>query len=67
MNNTKELVIFKPQAAVAQKVADEVFFRHLQGEEGEFLNRTSQTLPALIFRWVLYQDHVLDQMVFQLI
>ena len=32
MNNTKELVIFKPQAAVAQKVADEVFFRRFQGE-----------------------------------
>ena len=61
--------------------ADEVIFRHFQGEGVEFFfNRTSLTpllrflmrifwkipllaLPDLIFQWVLYQDHVLSQMV----
>ena len=47
--------LFNPQAPVTQKNADEVVFRRFQGVEF-FLNRTS-------LQWVLYQDHVLSQMV----
>ena len=62
-----------PQAPVAQKIADEV----------ASLNRTSLTpirfwmrifwklpikaLPDFIFQWILYQDHILSQMVLWLI
>ena len=68
-----------PQAPFAQKIAHEVVFRHFQGEGRLFLNRTSLTpmkslmrifwklpisaFPDFIFQWVLYQDHVLSQMV----
>ena len=65
---------------VAQNVADEVVFRRLHGEGVEFFfNRTSRflmrifwkktilVLPAVIFQWVSYQDHVLSQMVLWLI
>ena len=38
------LIIFNPQAPIAQKSADEVVFRRFQGEGVEFfLNRTSLT------------------------
>ena len=41
---------FKPQAPVAQKIAEEVVFRSFQGERVDFLlNRTSLTLPLLRF------------------
>ena len=39
---------FKPQAPVAQKIADEVVFRSFQGKGVEFfLNRTSLTPPQI--------------------
>ena len=64
---------------VAQKIADEVVFRRFQGEGAEFFKSDLtdplrffmrifwkipiHALPALILQRVLYQDHVLSQMV----
>ena len=56
-----------PHTPVAQKVADEVGFRRFQGEVVEFFK---SDLTDLCFHfsmahtlWVLYQDHVLSQIV----
>ena len=44
-----------PQAPVAQKSADEVIFRHFQGEGAEFLlNRTSLT------PYQFFEEHLLE-------
>ena len=44
----KESLDYNPQAPVAQKIADEVVFRHFQGERVEFFfNRTSLTLQQI--------------------
>ena len=32
-----------------------------------FWKMPNQALPALIFQWVLYQDHILSQMILKLI
>ena len=45
----RAFVIFNPQVPVAQKIADELVFRRFQGDGVEF--------------FILYQDHVLSQMV----
>ena len=65
-----------PQAPVAQKTADEVVFRHFQGEGVDFFKLTPHQIfdahllvdtdlgPSRFhFQWFLYQDHVLSQMV----
>ena len=67
-----------PHTPVAQKVADELVFRRFQGEGVNFFKSLAppplkllmrifweipiKALPAFIFQWVLYEDHVLSQM-----
>ena len=64
MNHKEQWIYFfqiydiNPQAPVTQKTADEVVFRRFQGEGVPI-----SALPDFIFQWVLYQDHVLSQMV----
>ena len=42
-------MLFNSQAPVAQKIADEVVFRHFQGEGVEFFFKSDLTDPPQIF------------------
>ena len=55
--------LVNPQAPIAQRIADEVIFRHFQDEGVEFfLNRTSLT-PHQIFDAYLLENTIKDHVI----